>query len=73
MRTEHIFVIGAAAKLMGRLRESKTSLRSQVVYLLVRASTRKPVWMQKGQRNNRHDFYSKVASREMPGTEHDLC
>ena len=43
----------------------------------VRASTRKPVWIQKGQRNNWHDLHSKAASREMPGIEHgplhDLC
>ena len=42
----------------------------------VRASTRKPVWIQERQRNNRHDLHSKTASREMPGTEcgplHDL-
>ena len=41
------------------------------------ASTRKPVWIQERQRNNRHDLYNKTASREMPGTEygplHDLC
>ena len=43
----------------------------------IRASTRKPVWIQKRQRNNRHDIHRKTASREMPGTEcgpvHDLC
>ena len=43
----------------------------------VRASTRKPVWIQEKQRNNRHDLYSTTASRKMPGTEcgplHDFC
>ena len=43
----------------------------------VRASTRKPVWIQERQRNNRHDLYSTTGSRKMPGTErgplHDLC
>ena len=43
----------------------------------VRASTRKPVWIQERQRNNRHDLYSTTASRKMPGSEygsqHDLC
>ena len=43
----------------------------------IRASTRKPVWIPEGQRNNRHDLHSKTASREMPGTDcgplHDLC
>ena len=33
------------------------------------ASTRKPVWIQERQRNNRHDLYSTTASRKMPGTE----
>ena len=36
-----------------------------------------PVWIQERQRNNRHDLYSRTASRKMPGTEcgplHDLC
>ena len=44
---------------------------------MVRASTRKPVWIQEKQRNNRHDLYSTIASRKMPGTEcgplHDFC
>ena len=35
----------------------------------VRTSIRKPMWIQKGQRNNWHDLHSKTASREMPGTE----
>ena len=43
----------------------------------VRASTRKPVWIQEKQRNNRHDLYSTTASRKLPGTEcgplHELC
>ena len=43
----------------------------------VRASPRKPMWIQEGQRNSWHDLHSKTASREMPGTEcgpvHDLC
>ena len=43
----------------------------------VRASTRKSMWIKKGQRNNWHDFRSKTASKEMPGIEcgpqHDLC
>ena len=36
-----------------------------------------PVWIQKRQRNNRHDLYSTIVSRKMPGTEcgpqQDLC
>ena len=43
----------------------------------VRASTRKPVWIQEKQRNNRHYLHGTTASRKMPGTEcgplHDLC
>ena len=43
----------------------------------VRASTRKPVWIQERQRNNRHDLHSKTDSKEMQGTEcgplHDIC
>ena len=43
----------------------------------VGASTRKPVWIQERQRNNRHDLYSTTVSRKMPGTEcgplHDIC
>ena len=35
----------------------------------VRDSTRKPVWIQEKQRNNRHDLHSTTASRKMPGTE----
>ena len=42
----------------------------------VRASIRKPVWIQERHRNNRHDLYSTTVSRKMPGTEcgllHDL-
>ena len=34
-----------------------------------RASTRKPVWFQERQRNNRHDLHRKTASRELSGTE----
>ena len=41
------------------------------------ASTRKPMWIQEKQRNNRHDLHSTTASRKMTGTEcgplHDLC
>ena len=44
---------------------------------MVRASTRKPVWIQEKQRNYRHDLHSRTVSRKMPGTEcgplHDLC
>ena len=43
----------------------------------VRASTRKPVWIQEKQRNNRQCLHSTTASRKMSGTEcgplHDLC
>ena len=35
----------------------------------VRASTRKPVWIQERQRNNKYDLYSKTESRETPETE----
>ena len=38
---------------------------------------RKSMWIQKRQRDNRHDFHSKTASGEMPRTEcrsiHDVC
>ena len=37
----------------------------------VRASTRKPMWIQEGQSNNWH-FHSKAASREMSGTKCEL-
>ena len=44
---------------------------------LEHASTRKPVWVQERQRNNKHDLYNMTALRKMPGTEcgplHDLC
>ena len=43
----------------------------------VSGSTRKPMSIQEGQRNNWHDPHNKTASREMPGTEygplHDRC
>ena len=39
--------------------------------------TRKPLWIQEKQRNNRHDLHSTTASRKMPGTEcgplRDFC
>ena len=34
-------------------------------------ANRKPVWIQEGQRNNRHDLYSTTASRKMPGQNVD--
>ena len=71
-----IIVASLYCHLLGRPCKSST-LPTKWTPWTVRASTRKPVWIQKGQRNNWHDLHSKAASREMPVTEHgplhDLC
>ena len=56
--------------------ENRLYLQCACIYNC-QGSTRKPVWIQEKQRNNRHDLYSTSASRKMPGTEcgplHNLC
>ena len=71
-----IFVVSLYCQLLGRSLQ-EFYLTDWMNTLNRQASTRKPVWIQKGQRNNWYDLHSKAASREMPGKEHcplhDLC
>ena len=64
-----IIVASLYCQLLGRSLQ-EFYLPTEWTLWTVRASTRKPVWIQKGQRNNWHDLHSKAASREIPGTEH---
>ena len=75
---QSVTIIGASlyCQFLGRSLQESVELVEWTPWT-VRASTRKPMWIQGGQRNSWHDLHSKTASKEMPGTEcgplHDLC
>ena len=73
-----VTIIGASlyCQLHGRSCKSPTKPTTWTPWI-IRASTRKSMWIQAVQRNSSHDLHSKTTSKEMPGTEcgpqHDLC